>query len=277
MRNTMKKRTNTSQWVVAIIMTVVCLIFIMPYVWMILNSFKDKVEIVRSQSFWPKEFIWGNYEKVLTKAPIFTWFFNSVIVTLAGTLAVLFTSTLAGFVFAKYEFRFKNAIFVFVLATMMVPVQATMIPSFLIVEKLGLYDSLLALIVPGLVGGFGIFLCRQFIEEIPDSLCEAASIDGASDFFVYWRIIVPLIKPAIGALTIFTFLGKWNDYLGPLLYLSDTKNMTMPLALNYFSSQHASDTGATMAAAVLVTLPVTVVFLCLQKQFIKGIAIGGMK
>lgn len=262
---------------IIVAMSVLGLIFIMPYVWMILSSFKDKVEIIKSKAFFPSKWIWDNYITVFTKAPIVSWFFNSVFVTVIGTVAMLFTSSIAGFVFAKYEFKFKNALFLFVLATMMVPAQVTMIPSFLIIDRLGMYDSLSALIIPGLVGGFGIFLCRQFIEDIPDSLCEAACIDGANDFYIYVRIIVPLIKAAIGALTIFTFLAKWNDYLGPLLFLSNPKNMTMPLALNFFSGQHNSDNGAIMAAAAIVTLPVTIVFLCLQKQFIKGIAIAGMK
>ena len=258
-------------------MTILGLIFVMPYVWMILSSFKGRVEIIKSKAFFPLKWIWDNYVTVFTKAPVVSWFFNSAFVTVVGTLVTLFTSSLAGFVFAKYQFKFKNALFTFVLATMMVPTQVTMIPSFLLIDRLGMYDSLTALIIPGLVGGFGIFLCRQFIEDIPDSLCEAACIDGASDFYIYARIIVPLIKPAIGALTIFTFLAKWNDYLGPLLYLSNPKNMTMPLALNFFTGQHNSDNGAIMAAAVIVTLPVTIVFLSLQKQFIKGIAIAGLK
>jgi len=168
-------------------------------------------------------------------------------------------------------------IFWFILATMMVPSQTTMIPSFLLIETIGLYNNLAALVVPSMVGGFGIYLCRQFIEDIPSSLCEAACIDGARNLYIYWRIIVPLIMPAISALAIFTFLAKWNDYLGPLLYLNDTDKMTMPLALRFFSSQRKSDVGAIMAASAMVMLPVTIVFLAFQKQFIKGIAITGMK
>lgn len=258
-------------------MLVIGIIFLLPYAWMILNSFKDKTEIMKGRSFFPEEFIVDNYITVVTKAPILSWFRSSVIISVVGTVIMLFTSTLAGFVFAKYTFKGKDIIFWFILATMMVPAQSTMIPSFLLIEKLGLYDKLSALIIPRMVGGFGIFLCRQFTEDIPDSLCEAASIDGANDMFIYWRVIIPLIVPAISALAIFTFLEKWNDYLGPLLYLSDPKKMTMPLALNFFTTQRQSDVGAIMAAAVLVMLPVTVVFLMFQKQFIKGIAITGMK
>lgn len=266
-----------SQPVIIIIMLALGIVFLLPYAWMILNSFKDKTEIMKGRTFWPDKIIIDNYVTVFTKAPILSWFRSSVIISIVGTVIMLLTSSLAGFVFAKYTFKGKDIIFWFILATMMVPAQATMIPSFLMIEKLGLYDKLSALIIPRMVGGFGIFLCRQFTEDIPDSLCEAARIDGANDMFIYWNIIVPLIIPAISALAIFTFLEKWNDYLGPLLYLSDPKKMTMPLALNFFTGQRQSDVGAIMAAAVLVMLPVTIVFLCFQKQFIKGIAITGMK
>jgi len=273
----MHRRKLLTQIAIILLMLLIGILFLMPYAGMLLNSFKEKAEVLKGRTFWPSKFILDNYVTVFTKAPILTWFRNSVITATTGTVIMLFTSTLCGFVFAKYEFRGKNVIFWTILATMMVPAQVTMIPSFLLVQGLGMYDKLSALIVPGMVGGFGIYLCRQFIEDIPDSLCEAAAIDGASDMFVYRRVILPLIIPAISALAIFTFLEKWNDYLGPLLYLSDPKNMTMPLALNFFSSQRQSDIGAIMAASALVMAPVTVVFLSFQKQFIKGIAITGLK
>ena len=272
-----KTRKKTFNTVTIIVMIILLVLFVMPYIWMVLNSFKDKIEIAKARKFLPEEFTFKNYVNVFTGSPIVYWFFNSVIVTVTGTVGMLFTCSIAGFVFAKYEFKGKHVIFVAVLATMMVPSQVTMIPSFLLIDRLHMYDTLWALIVPGIVGAYGMFMCKSFIEDIPDSLCEAAVIDGARDSYVYFRIIIPLIRPAIGALAIFTFLGKWNDYLGPLLYLADPKRMTMPLALKYFSSRNSQDIGAIMAAATLVTLPVTVVYLFMQKQFIKGIAITGMK
>jgi len=271
------RKKGIFQIIVIVIMIAVGLLFLLPYGLMLLNSFKDKTEIMKGKTVWPDKFIITNYITVMTKAPILNWFRNSVIVAVCGTVIMAFTSSICGFVFAKYEFRGKNPLFWFLLATMMVPAQILMIPSFLLIQWLGLYDKLAALIVPGMVGGFGIFLCRQFIEDIPSSLCEAAAIDGATDLYVYGRVIVPLIIPAISALCIFTFLERWNDYLGPLLYLSDPKNMTMPLALSFFTSQRQSDVGAIMAASALVMLPVTIVFLSFQKLFITGIAITGMK
>lgn len=277
MRKNRQNHKKVYNVVVILVMTLIGLIFILPYVWMLLNSFKPLTEIAKGKTFWPKQWTMKNYHTVMTQAPIWKWLRNSVITSVSGTVIMLVTSSLAGFVFAKYSFKGKEFIFMFILATMMVPSQTTMIPSFLLVQGLGMYDSLLALIIPRMVGGFGIFLCRQFIMDIPDELVEAAHIDGANDMFIYSRVIVPLIRPALGALAIFTFLGQWNDYLGPLLYLSRTAKMTMPLAINYFSSQHLSDVGAIMAAATLIMLPVTVVFLSFQKQFVEGIAITGMK
>ena len=277
MRKNRQNHKKVYNVIVILVMTLIGLIFILPYVWMLLNSFKPLTEIAKGKTFWPKQWTMKNYHTVMTQAPIWKWLRNSVITSVSGTVIMLVTSSLAGFVFAKYSFKGKEFIFMVILATMMVPSQTTMIPSFLLVQGLGMYDSLLALIIPRMVGGFGIFLCRQFIMDIPDELVEAAHIDGANDMFIYSRVIVPLIRPALGALAIFTFLGQWNDYLGPLLYLSRTANMTMPLAINYFSIQHLSDVGAIMAAATLIMLPVTVVFLSFQKQFVEGIAITGMK
>ena len=180
-------------------MAAVSAIMLLPFIWMLLLSFKLKPEIAKGNTILPKVWTIQNYINVFNTVPIVRWFRNSALVTISATLIVLFTSTLVGFVFAKYKFRFKNVIFWFILATMMVPPQTTMAPSFLLISGLGLYDKLAALVVPGMVGGFGIFLCRQFIEDIPDSLCEAAHIDGAKDFYIYSRIILPLIRPAIGA------------------------------------------------------------------------------
>ena len=259
------------------LLAVFCAVVVFPFLWMVLLSFKTQQEIYSANTFLPQDWTIKNYFTVFRRVPIIRWFWNSVLVTAVASGIVLFTSTLVGFVFAKYNFRFKTSLFWFILATMMVPAQTTMIPSFLLITNIGLYDRLPSLIVPGMVGGFGIFLCRQFIADIPDSLCEAALIDGAGPFYIYFRIIVPLIRPAIGALAIFNFLQYWNDYMNPLLYLNKPERMTMSLAITFFSSQHGSDTGAVMAAATLVMLPVTIVFLIFQKQFISSIAITGMK
>lgn len=260
------------------ILSLCSVIIVFPYVWMVLTSFKTNADIMKNPtSLWPDPWTVSGYVTAVTKAPFLRWLANSLIVTCSVVVLVILTSTLIGFVFAKYRFPKKELLFTIILATMMVPAQVTMIPSFLIVNRLGLYNTLGALIVPSIVATFGIFMCRQFIEDIPDSLCEAAKIDGASDLTIYARIIVPNIRSAIGSLAIFMFLGVWNDYLTPLIMLNDTKRMTLPLALSYFTSQHSTDNSATMAVASLVMIPVLLVFIAFQKQFIKGVALSGIK
>jgi len=272
------RRNYIAKTIIAVAVCVMIFIILMPYIWMLLTSFKSTAEIVKNPGvIIPIDWTLAGYNKVLTGSPFFKWLQNSVIVTASVTVIVLFTSSLVGYIFAKYQFKGKEFLFWIILATMMVPFTVTMVPNFLLINELGLHNTLGALIVPTMVSGFGIFLCRQFCEDIPDSLCEAAKIDGAGDFYIYLRIILPNLGPCLGALAIFTFLESWNDYLRPLIMLDNLESMTLPVALSYFSNQHYNDYSALMAAAALIMIPVTVVFLLLQKYFIKGIAITGMK
>lgn len=278
----MKKFKMTKQkairYGVFIGLAIVAIFFIMPYFWMLSNSFKSTQEIlVNPQHLLPLEATTRGYEKVLTESPFFTWFQNSAFITITNTVIILFTSALVGYVFSKFHFRFKNFLFMILLGSMMVPAQTTMIPSFLLINFLGLYNTAGALIFPSFINAFGIFLCKQFCDEIPKELIESAKLDGAGEFTIFWKIILPQIRPALGALAIFTFLNYWNDYLNPLIMLNEVKKMTLPLALSFFASQHAADLSATMAASALIMIPVTVVFMIFQKHFIKGIAMTGMK
>jgi ABC-type glycerol-3-phosphate transport system permease component len=246
---------------------------------MFMNTFKKTQELLRNPTkVLPINWTMANYATIFKKTPFFSWLRNSVIITVSNTIIILFSSSITGFVFAKYKFPGRNFLFWVILASMMVPFQTTMIPNFLIVNQLGLYNTLFALIIPAMVSGFGIFLCRQFCEGVPDSLWEAALIDGASDFSIYINVMIPLLRPCLAALAIFTFLGSWNDYVGPLIMLESVKNMTLPIALSYFTSgAHSVDVGACMAVAGLIMLPSTIVFLVFQKHFIKGAAISGIK
>lgn len=273
------KRDDKKIKIIAIVALIIAsIIVVIPYIWMLSNSLKSTKEaIISPNTLIPTEPTIEGYKTVLTKSPFFSWLKNSLIVTGVNTLVVLFTSTILGYIFARFEFRGKKFLFSVLMYTMMVPAQVTMITSFLLIDSVGLYDSLLALIVPAIVSAFGVYLCKQYIEEIPKSLIESARIDGAGDFTIYWKIVIPQIRPAIGSLAIFTFLQYWNDYLNPLLYLSSTDRMTLPLALSYFSTQHSSDLSATMAAAALIMIPSSIVFIIFQKQFVKGIAMTGMK
>lgn len=274
-----KDKKNLKLRIIAFIcLAFASVIFLAPYFWMLSNSFKDTKEILlEPTNILPRQFTISGYVKVLTKSPFFTWMRNSLFVTIVDTLVVLFTSSIVGFVLSKYKFRLNKVFFYLILITMMMPTAAMMIPNFLLISGLGWYDKIISLIVPTFINAFGIFLCKQFIDDLPKELFESAMLDGASDFRIYYKIVLPGIRPALGSLTIFTFLGIWNDYQTPLIYLNSTKNMTLPLAMSYFSTQHLSDLSSTMAAASLIMIPASIVFIVFQKQFIKGIAMTGMK
>ncbi len=276
----MKKRSKYKKYhyVIIAFLAVLSAIMMYPMVWMFLTSFKSNAEIRTYRTkVLPVEWTLERYRSAFERAPVAGWFANSMFVTICVTAAVILTSTLIGYVFAKYEFRGKKLLFVLLLATMMVPPQVTMIPRYLMIQKMHLFNTRWALIVPGLVSAFSIYLARQFIGDIPDSLCEAAKIDGAGPIRIYWHVILPNIKPAIGSIGIFTAMMHWNDYLNPLLMLNDMEKMTLPLGLVIFDSQRTSDLSATMAAASMIMLPMIVIFLVFQKQFIKGMTMSGIK
>ena len=271
-------RDFKSRVIIFAILMAVSIIVVIPYVWMLSNSFKTTIETLTDpMHIIPQEFTLDGYIKVLTKSPFFHWLGNSVFITCTNTIVILFTSTLVGYLFARFRFRGRDFLFAMFMFTMMVPAQVTMITTFIIIDDIGLYNSVWALIIPSFVNVFGIYLCKQYCEEIPRELIESARIDGAGDFAIYWRIVIPQIQPAIGALAIFTFMEYWNDYLNPLIYLSSTEKMTLPLALSYFSTQHSTDLSATMAASALIMIPAAIVFIIFQKQFIKGLSMTGMK
>ena len=275
----MKKRSKYKKYhyVIIAFLAVLSAIMMYPMVWMFLTSFKSNAEIRTYRTkVLPVEWTLEGYRSAFERAPVAGWFANSMFVTICVTAAVILTSTLIGYVFAKYEFRGKKLLFVLLLATMMVPPQVTMIPRYLMIQKMHLFNTRWALIVPGLVSAFSIYLARQFIGDIPDSLCEAAKIDGAGPIRIYWHVILPNIKPAIGSIGIFTAMMHWNDYLNPLLMLNDMEKMTLPLGLVIFDSQRTSDLSATMAASMIM-IPMIMIFLVFQKQFIKGMTMSGIK
>lgn len=259
-------------------LSVFSLIMMYPIAWMVCTSFKSNAEIhMNKTQFLPTEWTLEGYRTAIEKAPIGNWSFNSIFVTVVVTAIVILTSTFIGYVFAKYEFKLKKPLFMLLLATMMVPSQVTMIPRYLMIMRMGLLNSMAALIVPSMFSAFSIYLAKQFIEDIPDSLCEAAKMDGAGPVGIYWHVILPMLKPAIGSIGIFTAMAHWNDYLNPLLMLNDVDKMTLPLGLVSFSSQRGEDLAATMAVATMIMVPMIIIFLLFQKQFIKGLALSGMK
>jgi len=256
------------------------LIALLPFVWMILSSFKTLKEIRQvPPSFVPKEFTLDNYQKVLTDKdlPLGIFYRNSAIIALANVVQVLFTSSLFGYIFAKFEFKGKKALFWFILSLMMIPSQMTMIPGYLILARLGLINNLLGLIIPAAIDAFGIFLFRQFALSIPNELLDAARVDGAGEFHIYYRIVLPQLGPALATFGMLTFMFNWNAYLWPLIVLTEKNVRTLPIILTWFSNQQVDKTNLTMAASVLVILPVLFVFLLVQKWIVEGITLSGMK
>ena len=277
----MKRSKNVYKryhYLIIAFMGVFSVIMMYPMAWMLVTSFKSNVDIHKNKAkLFPAEWTVEGYRSAFEKAPIGDWLVNSIVITVVITFAVILTSTLIGYVFAKYEFKFKRSLFLLMLATMMVPPQVTMIPRYLMIQKMHLFNTRWALIVPGLVSAFAIYLARQFITDVPDSLCEAAKMDGAGPLRIYWSVILPNIKPAIGSIGIFTAMANWNDYLNPLLMLNDIDKMTLPLGLVMFDSQRSVDLAATMAAAAMIMMPMILIFVLFQRQFIKGMTMSGIK
>jgi multiple sugar transport system permease protein len=249
-----------------------------PFLWMLLASFKDLGEILQYPPTWiPQRIILDNFVNAFQAAPFGRFYFNSLFVASAVTLGQLFTCSLAAYAFARLQFPGRDILFYIFLGTMMVPGQVTMIPGFMVLHWLGWIDTYAALIVPGLASAFGTFLLRQFFLTIPRDLEDAAAIDGCSRFGVLWRIILPLSRPALATLAIFTFMGVFNDFLWALIVVSSEDLKTVQLGLAIFRDRYQTDWGQLMAASVTATLPILLVFFFAQKYFIRGITLSGLK
>ena len=256
----------------------VSLLMLVPFAWMLSSSLKlDKDVFIVPIQWIPENPQWQNYVKIWTKIPLAKFVVNTAKLTLIVTLLQLFTSSFAAYAFAKLNFRYKNALFLAYVATIAVPWQVYMVPQFMMMRSFGLNDTHLAIICLQAFSAFGVFMMRQFYQGIPDELCEAARIDGMSEYQIYAKIMLPLAKPALSTLTIFTFVNTWNDFLGPLIYLKTESKKTLQIGLRMFIGQNSSEYGLIMAASVLSLIPVLVVFLALQKYFVEGIAATGVK
>lgn len=267
--------------VIGVILAFFSLAMLYPFLWLVLSSFKTGADIVKIPvTLWPEEWTLSAYRMVLdpNRANVPRAYVNSLVVTGATVVTVLFTSSLGGFVFARLDFPGRRYLFYFILATTMVPFLTLLIPLYLVMQKLGLLNTLYAVWLPAMFSSFGIFLCRQFIYSIPSELYESARLDGAGDFMVYRRIILPLIRPALAVLTIFTFLGSFNAYLWPLVVLNDEQKLTLPLILSRMANRFGgTDYQGVMAGSVLVSIPPLIVFLIFQRYILKGIALTGIK
>lgn len=249
-----------------------------PFLWMLLTSLKDLPDILTYPPRWiPERVTLDNYISAFEAAPFGRYYFNSVFVALAVTAGQLVTCSMAAYAFARLQFRGRDLLFYIFLGTMMIPGQVTMIPGFMVLHWLGWVDTYYALIVPGLASAFGTFLLRQFFLTIPRDLEDAASLDGCSRFGILWRIILPLSRPALATLAIFTFMGVFNDFLWALVVVSSDEMKTVQLGLAIFRDRYQTDWGQLMAASVTATLPILLVFFAAQKYFIRGITLSGMK
>ena len=266
---------RTILYLVLILLTVFTLI---PFFWMLSASLKLDREVFSFPMRWiPETFHWENYSLIWTKVPMLTYFKNTAIIAIAVTFIQTLTSSFAAYAFAKLNFRGRNFLFLAYIGTIAVPWQAYMLPQFVLMRSMGLYDRLLAMIVLQSFSAFGVFLMRQFYQGIPTDLCEAARIDGLSEYGIWLRIMLPLSKAAIATLVIFNFIGTWNDYMGPMIYLTRDVNKTIQVGLRRFIQENSSDYHLIMAASVTSLVPVTIVFLALQRYFIEGIATSGLK
>lgn len=257
---------------------VIGLVMLAPFVWMLSASLKLNKDVFTFPIQWiPAEPRWQNYVDIWTKIPLALFVWNTAKITIAVTILQLLTSSFAAYAFAKLKFPFRDTLFLGYIATIAMPWQVYMVPQFLLMRELGLHNTHWSLIVLQAFTAFGVFLMRQFYQSIPDELCEAARIDGMNEYQIWWRIMLPLSKPALSTLTIFTFVTTWNDFLGPLIYLTKTELKTIQIGLRMFISQYSAEYGLIMAASVVALIPVLVVFLALQRFFIEGIASTGLK
>lgn len=262
------------------VLIVLSLWMLLPFYWMISASLMTSQEIIQMPPpLVPAEPQWGNYSRVSEVADLGRAYLNSLLVTGLTVLGILFTSSLAGFAFAKYQFPARDVLFAMILATMMIPFFVILIPVFYVVRVFGWTDNYAGLIMPGLVSAYGIFLMRQFILSLPDELLDAARIDGANEFRIYWQIVLPLTGPALATLAVFNIISVWNSFLWPLLVAQSPELYTVPLALNNLRTfgMEAQVLNLQMAGTVASVIPTLIVFAFLQRYFTQGIALTGLK
>jgi ABC-type glycerol-3-phosphate transport system permease component len=251
-----------------------------PFVYMITGSFKLRAEIFSYPlHFLPTNPTLENYTRLLdgSEIPFLRQCFNSVVISINQTLLTLFISSLVGWGFAKYEFRGKHALFTFLLATMMFPTQVALVPQFLLMMRIGWLDTYWAVIIPGAISAFSVFLLRQNMLAIPNELLDAARIDGSSEFGIFWRMGLPLSGPALSILAVLTFLSTWNNYLWPLIVLRTPEKFTFPVGLASLVGLYKVEYGMILAGAVVATLPIVVLFIAGRKQFVAGLTAGAVK
>ena len=271
-------RSKSHAWLVNGALAAIALLSLAPLAWMVSVSFMPRGEASHfPPPFLPSMATLDNYRALFATTGVARNFANSLLVSGAITVLSLLVNTMAGYAFAKLRFTGRERIFQLLLAALVVPAQVAMLPLFLLMKQLGLVNSYWGVIVPALATVFGIFLVRQYARSIPDELLDAARIDGASEWRIFWQVVLPVLKPILVTLAIFSFLGAWNDFMWPLIVLSDQSMQTLPVALASLSREHVQDNELMMAGSVVTVLPVLLLFLCLQRYYMQGLLVGSVK
>ncbi len=264
-----------------LILILVGLMFLAPFAWLLLTTFKTEDEIfVIPVQWFPSEWIWDNYRNAVQMIPFIKYTWNTIVIALLSVAGVVILSPLVAYGFSRIDFKGRNVLFIIMLSTLMLPMQVTMIPLYVVFNKANLLNSNWPLVLSAWFGtgmAFNVFLIRQFFNGIPIELTESAKIDGASEFRIYSQIILPLAKPALLTIGLFTFLGAWGDFQGALIYLNDQETWTLSIGLKQFIRENSVAWGPLMAAATLFTVPIIILYFFVQKKFIEGITITGMK
>jgi len=249
---------------------------VMPFVYMLSGSFKLNHEIYEL-SLLPREPTLDNYRRLFERSGFPRWFGNSLLIGTVTTLSVLFFDSLVGYTLAKFRFRGRYIVFIAILSTLMIPTEMLVLPWYSMAKNLGWLDTYWGIAFPGLMTGFGVFLMKQFFEDVPDDVLDAARLDGLNEFQVWWQVALPLVMPALSALAIFTFLGNWTAFLWPLIAISDRNLYTLPVGIASFSGEFQTEWEMVMTGAAVATIPTIVVFILLQRYIIRGISLAGLK
>jgi multiple sugar transport system permease protein/arabinosaccharide transport system permease protein len=268
----------TSATIINIVLVLLVALTVIPFLYMVLSAFKPNAEIFGTPiTFFPVHFTWDNMVTLLTQFAFPRWMLNTAIVAVVGTLGSVLLSSLAGFAFAKYNFRFKNALFLLTLATLLIPSQVMLVPQFEIIRVLHWFNTYQALIIPRLVTAFGIFLMRQYTLSVSDELLDAARVDGATEVSIWWHIVVPLVRPGLAVLAILSFTNLWNDFFWPLIVTTDPSMFVVNLGLSSLVGPYDFQYGILLSGSVLASLPLVIMFLIFQRQFIQGFSEGSFK
>lgn len=274
----MKKKRVASRIVIIFLLVLVAFVMILPFIWMVLGSVKMKSELFAVPLKWlPEKPIWKNYTDVFEKVPFLQFYWNTAKVAVLATAGQVVTCALSAYAFSKLEFRGRDVLFMFYLATLMIPGQVTMVPQYELMNKLGLLNNHWTLILLRWFSPFGVFLLRQFFISIPDSLVEAARIDGAKETKIFASVICPLAKPAFATLTTLTFLNAWNEFMGPLIFLNEKSKFTLQMGIRYFQQMFGTEYTLIMASTTMSLIPILLLYIFAQKYFIEGIASAGIK